>query len=643
MCPKKKDLTTPRRLRQLLAESSENFQQEKHERSIELAEAALVLARRLKVRSPEAIALDLRGQASSALGRRNQAIEDCREALHIYKETGNGRLTATAHQNLGARLLEAGRLHEAEEQNILGIDECVKLEQWRERAHITRNLGLTYSRMDDTAAAVLHLGRAASLFRSQGLSSNEADALLDLAEVYARQMQIPQAEDCARKAQSLIDFGLPTPALARSCAVQASIFRAKNEWAKARFLTHQAETYYEEMGDNKNVRYQRLALVDIYWNQGRDAEALESLIQISSSFENEQPKPSIDDFVHIYFSLGRVYDRLGRLHEAEMSLRRALAYAEEENRPDLQAKVLHQLGHILAKLEKWPEAKKLLRDARKSFQQQGRNLDAAYVLQSMGSYHYLRGNTWRSVGVFKEAQKEFRNLDSSEGQARVLTALASLQGTYSPLTSIATLASAGENYGVLHQHQASAWAATCQAKDWLQFATEPFPRFLRPRFVRQQLVEQALDLAVPAAVYLDGIKFQFSGTTERIRSGVRSREAWNTALELARAQDNAQLLTEIVEVIINGASYTQNDEVEGGVSEEDPHLPDELEVGTENPVLATVAAGTTRLLSTAQLPAGPGPLLLLPTTREIRYALQAWAGVSRYPAVPRPSAPVRTW
>jgi tetratricopeptide (TPR) repeat protein len=640
MNKKKPDSTVrpPAKLQQLLRASGDRYMAGDHEQSLDLAETAVRLTRHLKLRHSEAMALDLRGQAFFVLGRHDEAIEDGRAALNIYKETRRDAEAATARGNVGARLMNTGRLAEAEKQNLLGLEECTHLRLPETAAHIRRNLGWTYYLLGRLPEASNHLNQAIEGFHAQGLTMSEAQALLDLTSIYQAQEDFPHAEGAARQAQTLLQGNRPAPVVARSHFVLASILSTRSEWAEAESQFHRAIADYEYLGDTRNRAVTEVSLAKNYINQELGREALDILAQTIDTYEHATPGPAPGDVADAYSAQGMAYARMAQWPEAEKSLRTAMAAIQGDGHPELDARLKHELGQILAQLKRWTEAKQLLNEARKNYQQLERHNEAADVLLGIGSYHFLRRHYWKSTAAFKKANTEFQNLKSRQGQARALTALASAQDAYGFLsTAGSTLGNAFVRFTSTGHHQEAAWAVSRQADQTLG-QVNMFRWLYRMDTFRRVRLESALELAIPAAAYLDSIKFQFPKTADRIRAGTRSRSAWNVTLELATALDNAQLLTELIETIINGSSHTTP-------TNPSHHMHPPEHIWTRTPTLepAMLANGTTHLLATAQLPASPGPPLLTPSTTTPRTALHSWTTNTPYPAAPRPTTPIRTW
>jgi hypothetical protein len=181
---------------------------------------------------------------------------------------------------------------------------------------------------------------------------------------------------------------------------------------------------------------------------------------------------------------------------------------------------------------------------------------------------------------------------------------------------------------------------------------------------------------IPAALFLDSVRFQFRDATERVAWSVRAGVASALALELAAASKNPGLVADLVETHINsvvhgprtggdgdpegdsGSGATMNRLVStratgielieaAGNGQAAPFTFTAGDIG--NPEGGTssgegvTAAGTTQLLGSAGLPGTPPPPLLIPSRAGERMALASWHGQSRYPAIQRPSTPIRTW
>lgn len=326
----------------------------------------------------------------------------------------------------------------------------------------------------------------------------------------------------------------------------------------------------------------------------------------------------------VHINLGLLHREAGRGRESLASYLRALELYKTLNLPERQAEIYNAVGDLLRDAVQWSDA-------------------AASYVQALGLYEGLglvegQANSHERLGMLALARSDFSaSLKSFDWAV----------GLY-------------EAQGLV---QDAAWAAVSRA------------RVLRGLSGEEVTVGECLALVVPAALFLDSVRFQFRDASERVAWSVKAGAASALALELAAASEDPGLVADLVETHINSVVHNSRDRNNAGLEtgagtgdagallmsaraagielieaagtgDKDPFT---AAAGPDNPEAGGsfgngfVAAGTIRLLSHAGLPGSPPPFLLIPSRAGDRMALGSWHERSRYPAVDRPSTPVRTW
>lgn len=173
------------------------------QKSIEMTERGLNLARELKNREHEGSALNNLGVEYKELGDYEKGISYLTQALDIQRETGDKRGEAIVLNNLGGCYLLNGDLTKAEElyQQSIVLRRLVK--DRRGEANTLNNLGQVYDRHGNSPKAIEFLEQALTLRRELKDLSGEAITLRNLAKSYRESGEKEKAVEYYRQSNNL--------------------------------------------------------------------------------------------------------------------------------------------------------------------------------------------------------------------------------------------------------------------------------------------------------------------------------------------------------------------------------------------------------------------------------------------------------
>lgn len=155
-----------------------------YQKSIELTERALTLAREIKNREHEGSALNNLGVIYKELGDYEKGILYLTQALDIQRETNDKRGEAIVLNNLGSNYLMSGDLVKAADffkQSIV-LRRLVK--DRRGEGNVLNNLGQVFARGGNDAEAIKYLEQALVIRRELGDKYGEAITLRNLGASY---------------------------------------------------------------------------------------------------------------------------------------------------------------------------------------------------------------------------------------------------------------------------------------------------------------------------------------------------------------------------------------------------------------------------------------------------------------------------
>lgn len=273
--------------------------------------------------------------------------------------------------------------------------------------------------------------------------------------------------------------------------------------------------------------------------------------------------------------------------------------------------------------------------------------EQASVHNDLGTLHQLAGRWDQAAQSFARALKLYESLNLLEGQARSLEGLSTSRlALHQPELSVELFIRSIELYRKQGLDQNAARTALRRA-DVLHRNGTP--------------ATEVLAMALPAALYLDAVRFQFRTAAERIAWSTTAADAMNLVLDLAAETSDPDLVAELIEARINATTHSTEDEIgsmdaferavstaawgieltEAAANSTPRPFTSSTEEDSEDGESST-AAGTSMLLANSVLRATPPPPLLIPTNGIPRTALHWW-DTTGYPDIPRPKQPIRTW
>ena len=155
-----------------------------YQKSVELTERGLTLAREIKNREHEGSALNNLGVEYKELGDYEKGILYLTQALDIQRETSDRRGEAIVLNNLGSCYLLSGDLAKAAELYEKSIVLRREVKDRRGEANVLNNLGQVFAQLDDHAKAVEYLEQALVIRREFKDKTGEAITLRNLGKSY---------------------------------------------------------------------------------------------------------------------------------------------------------------------------------------------------------------------------------------------------------------------------------------------------------------------------------------------------------------------------------------------------------------------------------------------------------------------------
>lgn len=557
--------------------------------------------------------------------------------------------TADFHSQFGFVLKQAGRLSDSEQSYRRAMLLCQKARDFDGEAKARHALSSIDAARGDVRGAESQLLEAQRLFA-------QTDARSPLAAVSTTFQLGLLYHKAGRWAEAELQF---REAMRKATAIQGIIAIVKTNLALLLIETgriSEAENLITAavmgMRGRSVARRQAKAWHAVgllYEKLGRKEEAARAYKELK---EVAQQIPRVDECA---FATSRALIGMGRIALSEndqsfanQNFNLALTQLNSFSRSHDALHLQLEIGAAQIGCQNWHEASEVFRDVLQKSEIQGLGMEAAQARLGLGLLHRSQSDMETAIQFLTQAVADFRHMHNPRGEG---TARFELSRAY--FFSSTPEASALEYHNAMvlfrrnNSFQEAAWASVSRALDLLQAAS------IARGAVQNVLIEEALNIAVPSARYLEPLKHQFRKASDRQLWAARAAMAAGAAFQLAALADDAALVADLIECQINTTQHrVPAPEVEPAIlgRSSAPALKSGVQPeqdGLISEVLPAIdAAGSTRLLVSADLPASPGPLLLIPTMDNggtPRIALSAWQEDDTFPSHRSTGLPVRTW
>ncbi|WP_280487735.1 tetratricopeptide repeat protein [Nocardia farcinica] len=484
-----------------------------------------------------------------------------RYALHLSEKCSHLRRSANAGLGLGQALVELQRCDEA-----IGFLETARVRFARHRPYPIRRgvadcdqcLGRAFQHLGRLDEAVAAYRRALPVYTDPalGLDAERISCALNLANAVAT----TGAYSEALAVLDDVEYHCPRRADVIKVAVNRGVFYAESgRYAAAHEQLERARATAAAEGRDDLVAACDTDLGYVHTRVGRFDHA-ESAYGRARSFYEHRDRPR---FATCWMNLGTVYGSRGDHARAITAYVEALELFEVLDLPERVAACRMNLGVEHAALGELDSAKDYYRRAKEYFDNTpGKARQAAGCTMNLARLDDRLGHHEQAQEAYRSAGAEFRALGLYEWEARCAVNLAS---------SLAAAPSRADG--------------------------------------------SAVDLLLPALLYLDSVKYQFPTAAARSAWRHTVTEATRLAFEWAIETGDAELVAELVETAINSGIHTHTHDSDGGHStaaavedEKLLRLSKAEWTAVDNRHLTSV-----RLVAGAVLPMAAPPQLRMPT------------------------------
>ncbi|HXJ06242.1 MAG TPA: CHAT domain-containing protein [Candidatus Acidoferrum sp.] len=243
--------------------------------ALHLAEAAVLIGRRLRRKEDLAIAIRAKANALYACGDNRAAVEHHDQAFEIYESLGNQKDAARTLSSSIQPLILLGEYDRAFQSSEKAREIFTQLGEIRRIASLENNVGNIFHRQDRFEEAMLHYERAHKTLSEHQDWERVAITLHNMAMCLISLNDFPKSLDCYQKARELcIRYDMP---LLRDQADYniAYLYYFRGEYSRAIEMLFATRRACEVTGDAYHLALCHMDLSEIYLELNLSEEARE--------------------------------------------------------------------------------------------------------------------------------------------------------------------------------------------------------------------------------------------------------------------------------------------------------------------------------------------------------------------------------
>ena len=244
--------------------------------ALNLAEAIVAIARKLRGKEDFALALRAKANALYASGDNRAAVQHHEKAVHIYESLNNGKEAARTLSSAIQPLILIGAYDRALAAAERARAIFVSLGEHRRLASLDNNVGNIFHRQDRFDEALKYYERAYHTLSAHQAWEHVAVTLHNMAMCLISLNDFPRSLDCYRKARALcVQYDLPRLRDQADYNI-AYLYYFRGEYSRAIEMLFATRRACELTGDAYHFALCHLDLSDIYLELNLSEEARES-------------------------------------------------------------------------------------------------------------------------------------------------------------------------------------------------------------------------------------------------------------------------------------------------------------------------------------------------------------------------------
>ena len=308
--------------------------------SIEYAEEALVLARKLKFQRGQAVALYSLGRRQAFIGMNSDASKNLAAALSLFELLHEKSYQARSHEGISEIYLNESNYTESLKHLLIALElrEQIGDKKWIAVSHL--NIGRLLNAQGNNHEALERAYKALRIFEEVEDRENLAFTFVLIAQVYEGQGNYPEALSHYKKCLTVFEELKMNPSIASAhIAISGVLFR-QGDYGQAMEKNLAALRIFEEWGAPEYVAWAYESIGDILAKEGASpsvekrlsiqklTEAENRYLQALKIYEETENKESL---ASIYNRLGNTYIELGKLQLARSYIEKGLQLSSSIN------------------------------------------------------------------------------------------------------------------------------------------------------------------------------------------------------------------------------------------------------------------------------------------------------------------------
>ncbi len=400
------------RMKALLNEGFEFYEQQDFHRAAEKWETAIGIARDIGHKKGEGIALALLGNVYTDIGDHPKAISYYEQALKINKELGNKEEIGNNLTDLGNIYFDLGSYQKA----ISYLEEALKIyREIGDKGEIGYNLtglGNIYLDIGDYQKAISYCEQALKIYREIGNKEGISANLTGLGNIYRNLNNYQKAISYYEQALEIFRKVGFKKGIGDNLTNLGGIYEKLLDYPKAISYYEQALKIQREIRDKEKTGFSLTKLGDIHNNLGDHQKAISYYEEALKIRREIGDKEGIGDNFN---NLGVVYGDIGEYQKAISYYEQALKTFRELGDKEGIGDNLNNLGVIYDNLGDYPKAISYHEQVLKISREIGDKKGIGFSLSNLGLVYKNLGDYQKAISYHEQSLKTFREIGDKKG------------------------------------------------------------------------------------------------------------------------------------------------------------------------------------------------------------------------------------
>jgi CHAT domain-containing protein/Tfp pilus assembly protein PilF len=407
------------KLKQLLEQAKQ--QQGQPQQAIETWQQILAIARQLKERRGEAIALNNIGLNYNTISQPQEALKYFNQTLPIWREVGDRSGEATTLSNIGSVYSSIGQPQSALKYLNQALPIRREVGDRKGEATTLNNIGLAYEKISQPQEALKYYNQALPISRAVGDRAGEATTLTNIGLVYDN---ISQPQEALKYYNQALPIRREVGDRAGEAATLTGIggvYDSISQPQEALKYYNQALPIIRAVGDRAREAATLSNIGLVYDNISQPQEALKyynQALPISRSVGDRAGESAT------LSNIGAVYDSISQPQAALKYYNQALPILREVGDRAGEARALSNIGGMYHSISQPQAALKYYNQALPILREVGDRAGEARALSNIGGVYHSISQPQAALKYYNQALPILREVGDRAGVAATLSGIA---------------------------------------------------------------------------------------------------------------------------------------------------------------------------------------------------------------------------